>query len=439
MKQETLEKFAGEIGNNFKQTEIGLIPEDWEVVRLREVSKYMKAGGTPRRSIKEYWNGDIPFVKIEDITSSGKYLLETKEKISKKGLDNSSAWLVPPNSILLSMYASIGEVTITKFPVATNQAILAIIPNEKTTVDFLYYCLKLHGKRLYSYIVQTTQKNVNKAITENLPIPLPPLEEQRKIARVLDKIQQAIEIQDRIIEQAKRLKKSLMQKLFTEGLYGEEQKETEIGLIPKSWEVVRLGELSEIKYGYRTSIPKISESNGIPIISMADITSEGQILWDNIRRIKVNQTIIQRHQLNDGEILFNWRNSPEHVGKTAIFRKIYSEPYICASFIIRIRTIESYLSSVFLHYQIMFMKINGYFAQKSRRAVGQTNFNASVLKNLPILLPPLEEQKQIAHILSVVDEKIEVEQKRKQVLKELFKTMLHKLMSGGIRLKEVEI
>jgi len=86
---------------------------------------------------------------------------------------------------------------------------------------------------------------LNLSEIKEIKIPLPPLSEQQKIAKVLDKIQQAIGLQDRIIELLKNLKKSLMQKLFTEGLYGEEQKETEIGPIPKSWEVVRLGEIVE--------------------------------------------------------------------------------------------------------------------------------------------------------------------------------------------------
>ena len=436
MKQETLEKFAGETGNNFKQTEIGLIPEDWEVVRLREVSKYMKAGGTPRRSIKEYWNGDIPFVKIEDITSSGKYLLETKEKISKKGLDNSSAWLVPPNSILLSMYASIGEVTITKFPVATNQAILAIIPNEKTTVDFLYYCLKLHGKRLYSYIVQTTQKNVNKAITENLPIPLPPLSEQHKIARVLDKIQQAIELQDKIIEQAKRLKKSLMQKLFTEGLYGEEQKETEIGLIPKSWEVVRLGDdkiLKETQYGLSVRGKKEGK---YPILRMNNLV-EGLISIDDLQFVDLDEKTFRKFKLEKGDILFNRTNSFELVGKTSIF--YLDGNFVFASYLIRLKLnseiIDPFFFNFYFNWDITQLRLKGL----ASRGVSQANISATKLKSFLIPLPPLEEQKQIAHILSTIDRKIEVEQKREQVLKELFRTMLHKLMSGEIRLKEVEV
>ncbi len=107
----------------YKETELGLLPNEWEVVRLGDVVQKMKAGGTPKRGIKEYWNGEIPFALIEDITSCGLYLSKTKNTITEEGLKNSNAWIVPENSLLLSMYATIGETAINTIPLATNQAI----------------------------------------------------------------------------------------------------------------------------------------------------------------------------------------------------------------------------------------------------------------------------------------------------------------------------
>jgi membrane protein implicated in regulation of membrane protease activity len=111
-----------------------------------------------------------------------------KEKISKEGLENSSAWIIPENSILLSMYATIGSTAINKIPLATNQAILTIVP--KGNLDVLYgaYVLRFNAERLKSYNIATTQKNVNKGIVENFKIPLPPLPEQQRIAYVLSTI-----------------------------------------------------------------------------------------------------------------------------------------------------------------------------------------------------------------------------------------------------------
>ena len=169
----------------YRMTELGPLPEEWEVVRLGEVAEKMKAGGTPRRSVKEYWGGNIPFVLIEDMTSCNLYLSKTKETITEEGLNSSSAWLVPPNTILLSMYATIGETAINTIPVTTNQAILAIIPKDNFDTVFGAYILKYNDQRLIMQNIQSTQKNVNKGIVDNFKIPLPPLPEQQKIAAVL--------------------------------------------------------------------------------------------------------------------------------------------------------------------------------------------------------------------------------------------------------------
>jgi len=148
-----------DLPDGFQMTDLGPLPKEWRVVRLGEVAEHMKAGGTPSRKETRYWGGNIPFVLIEDMTSCGLYLASTKETITPEGLEHSSAWLVPPGSLLLSMYATIGETCINLIPVATNQAILAIIPSSTFCPEFGAYLLKFYSGRLAQYNVQSTQKN----------------------------------------------------------------------------------------------------------------------------------------------------------------------------------------------------------------------------------------------------------------------------------------
>jgi len=206
-----------EIGRvKLKETEVGNIPEHWEVVRLGEVVDYMKAGGTPKRSVNSFWNGDIPFALIEDITRSGIFLNTTKEHISEFGLQNSSAWLVPAGSVLLTMYGTIGKTAINTIPVATNQAILAIIPN-KNRIDtlFLAYLLGYESPRLEKENIQSTQKNINKRIVQKFPIPLPPLPEQKHIAEILKAVDDKLEAERRRVEALETLFKTLLHDLLT--------------------------------------------------------------------------------------------------------------------------------------------------------------------------------------------------------------------------------
>lgn len=170
------------------------LPQGWRWAKLREVALTLKAGGTPSRSVSDYWGGEIPFVKIEDITASNGWLMATQERINEAGLRNSSAWLVPGNSVLLTMYASVGVVAINAIPVATNQAIIALVPKrEMVSEKFLYYALKYLGKYFAASTLQTTQKNINKRIVEEFAVPLPSPSEQTRIVTQLERLNAQME------------------------------------------------------------------------------------------------------------------------------------------------------------------------------------------------------------------------------------------------------
>jgi type I restriction enzyme S subunit len=208
--------FTEGIGHTeFKDTEIGRIPKEWEIKKIKDVSLKIKAGGTPSRKESKYWNGKIPFVLINDMTNSGIYLYNTKQFITELGLSNSSAWLVPKNSLLISMYATIGEAVINKISVATNQAILAIITKPCFNTEFGLYTIRYYKNILSKQNVQSTQKNVNKAIVENFEIPIPPLEEQKRIADILSAIDNKISIEERRKESFEKLFKTMLNKLMT--------------------------------------------------------------------------------------------------------------------------------------------------------------------------------------------------------------------------------
>ena len=212
--QELLTKGIGH--KEFKDTEIGRIPKDWEVVKLGEVCTKIKAGGTPLTSKKEYYNGNIPFVKIEDMTSSYKYIKSTLTSITEAGLKNSSAWLVPVKSLLVAMYGSIGAIAINEIEVATNQAILAILPNnEKTNVEFLFYLLTHLKPLLKKHAKQTTQANLTAEIIKNFKIALPNYFEQQRIAEILSTVDKKLEIERKEKARLEKIKQGLMDLLLT--------------------------------------------------------------------------------------------------------------------------------------------------------------------------------------------------------------------------------
>lgn len=186
----------------------------WKQIKLKQIIYKAKAGGTPKSSIKEYYNGNIPFLSINDMTNEGKYITYTEKSITEKGLKNSSAWLVPEKSLLYSMYASVGFVSINNIPLTTSQAIFNIIFKEHVSLEFMYYYLTFYKQYLHRYIETGTQGNLNAKLIKNFKIKIPSKEEQRKIADFLSLIDTYIEINKEKVIQVKQFKKGLLQKMF---------------------------------------------------------------------------------------------------------------------------------------------------------------------------------------------------------------------------------
>ena len=205
------------------------LPKGWLWTYFESISRELKAGGTPLTKIKEYYDdGNIPFVKIEDIVGSSKYLYGTKTRITEQGLRNSSAWLVPRDSLLYSMYASYGEPIINKIEVATSQAIIAYIPPQGLIVlDYVYYYLKKVRTELTTR--GTTQKNLNAQIVKRIPIPLAPFNEQVRIVAKLEELftslDAGVEGLRKVKAQLKRYRQAVLKYAF-EGKLTEEWRRT---------------------------------------------------------------------------------------------------------------------------------------------------------------------------------------------------------------------
>ena len=174
-----------------------------------------KAGGTPKTTNREYYDGDIPFLSITDITSSGKYIDNCLKKISIKGLENSSAWIVPVGSLILSMYASVGLPCINKIELATSQAMFSMILKKRINIDYIYeYLNYFKENKLEAYLEKGTQSNINSNIVENILIPLPDEQTISKIVNILTSIDKKIDNEKSILQLYIKQKEYLLNKLF---------------------------------------------------------------------------------------------------------------------------------------------------------------------------------------------------------------------------------
>jgi type I restriction enzyme, S subunit len=285
----------------------------------------------------------------------------------------------------------------------------------------------------------TTIPNMSKSRVAGLPIRVPPPTEQRRMAALLSAVQRAIERQEKLVALNAELKKAVMRKLFTEGTRGERQKETEIGLIPESWEVKALRETVEyIDYGLSEPIPKEPPAGGIKIVSTADINRDGQLLYGQIRTIEASPRVISKLDLRDGDLLFNWRNSLELIGKTTIYER-QPEPHIFASFVLRMKTDEHSSHNYYLKHLLNHLRESGVFLRLARRAVNQANYNRNEISALKIPVPDFSEQVEIASLINRCEAQRGIQRAAGDCLADLFRTLLHQLMTAQLRVDQVDM
>lgn len=203
------QKYYDYVSNNYFDN----ITSD-NIVKFKDIISKGKAGGTPKSSNKSYYDGEIPFLSINDMTTQGKYINYTTKMITEEGLNNSNAWIIPKNSLLYSIYASIGFVSINKIELTTSQAIYGVILKEDINQDFIYHYLKNFKRYIYKYIETGTQGNLNSKIVNDIPIKLPSDVEQKFYADFFNKFDESIEIKLNEIDKFKDFKKGLLQKMF---------------------------------------------------------------------------------------------------------------------------------------------------------------------------------------------------------------------------------
>lgn len=275
---------------------------------------------------------------------------------------------------------------------------------------------------------------LTKAILTQLAIPLPPLTDQKKIAHILSTVQRAIEAQERIIATTTELKKALMHTLFTEGLRNEPQKQTEIGPVPESWEVVDLETTGDVVYGIQAAVANNLAAIGTPILTNKNITLDGGF---DLEKVNYFKRTSKRHAatiLKKGDLLFNWRSgSKYHVGKTAYFD--LDGEWVHSSFILRIRPAPK-INGRYLFYYFSHLREAQFFVKLQTYAIN-AKFNKSAVNALPTVVPSRDEQDDIAKLLDAAQTKIDSANRKNRSLHDLFRTLIHELMTAKTRVHEL--
>jgi len=394
--------------HNYKQTEIGRIPKEWELIKFREVFSYIK-GKKPAELIDEYKGNYLPYLSTE-------YLRENKAtKFARISEDVIS--INKGDLILLWDGSNAGEFFIGKEGILSSTMVKLQLKKENINSVFVFYLLKIKEYYLSGLTRGTGVPHVDKNVLENLTLLLPPLPEQQKIAEILSTVDSAIEKVNQAIEKTQRLKKGLMQELLTKGIGHKEFKDTEIGRIPKEWEVVRLKESEEIELIMGQSPPGKSynkEGKGLPFI-------QGKAEFGNMYPSPILWTTQPTKIAEEGDVLISVR-AP--VGDVNIC------PYrLCIGRGLAAVRIKKG-SNIFYFY--WFQKEKQHIENIGKGSTFKA-VTKDELSNLFIPFPPLPEQQKIAEILSTVDKRLELLRAKKEKLERIKKGLMNDLLTGKRR------
>ncbi len=405
---------------------------EWKVEIVKELFN-VETGSTPSTKQKKFWvNGKINWITPRDLSLlKGKiYLKKSERQITEDGFKAASLTLLAPRSIIISTRAPVGYVAIIEKQATFNQGCKGLSPKDGKLIypEFYAYFLSNKKKAFNNLSGGSTFKELSKTILENFQVLLPPLSEQKKIADVLSKADEAIEKVDEAIEKTQRLKKGLMQQLLTHGIGHKDFKETEIGRIPKAWALKRISEIvTHCQYGLSI---KLSEIGRYPIIKMDNIAN-GYVLSKKLKYVDLDEKTFRCFRLDKGDILFNRTNSYELVGRTGIFS--LDGDYVFASYLIRLKPDVEMIHPLFLNIYLIFS--NRRIRRLATRAVHQANINATTLQKVKIPLPPLSEQEKIIDIVNAVYRKLELLNERKTELERIKKGLMNDLLTGRKRVK----
>jgi type I restriction enzyme S subunit len=400
--------------------EIYKIPHNWVYTRLGNNEIFEIIMGQSPSSLTYNKRGKgIPFLQgnmeFGEIYPSPTVFCSKPIKIAEK------------KDILISVRAPVGEINISNSKLCIGRGLSAIRcqPN-KLNYLFLFYYLKHNAKKLKNISSGSTFKAIRKNDIDRFPIPHPPLPEQQKIAEVLGTVDEAIEKVDRAIEKTERLKKGLMQELFTKGIGHKEFKDTKIGKIPREWEVVKLGDEKITEIRTNKKIDKFERIAFIPMELVSDSNIYAEFEIRSMKEVK-SFTFCERGDLLLAKITPSLENGkqgivPEDIPNNFALATTEVFPVVC-------RGIDKF----FLFYILKFSKYRNRIVASMTGTTGRQRASKVSVEKLKIPLPHFAEQQEIVEILSTVDGKIQLERKKKNKLQRIKKGLMQDLLTGKKR------
>ena len=374
---------------------------EWETKLINDLAVVI-GGGTPDTTIKSYWDGEIQWFTPSEI-GKNKYVDSSLRTITEEGLNNSSAKLLPPNTILLSSRATIGECSLSLRECATNQGFQSLV-SKKCNVDFLYYLIQTKKRDLIRKSCGSTFLEISANEVRKIQVSVPTDVEQQKIAGLLSLIDERIATQNKIIEKLQSLIKGLSQQLLSS---------------ENDWILYRLDDLAQIKSGY--SGTQVSYQTPYKVSRIETISKH----CIDIQRIGYVECIPESYRLNVGNILFSNINSIQYIGNTAYLDKDYGLYH--GMNLLRIIPNTTIVRPRFLHLLLCTDWAINHFQTICNKAVSQASINQTALGKSRFPIPPMSVQQQICSMFELTERKLDNEQEYISCLQQQKRYLLQKM------------
>lgn len=394
----------------YKDSPLGIIPMEWEVKRLGEIGTFY-GGGTPSKSIDEYWHGDIPWISSADLIENDIYWCNINRFITLEAIRNSSTQIIPQNSILIVTRVGVGKVAVAPCDLCVSQDYICLQNSGMNTI-FLAYEIMQRMKNIVSQIQGTSIKGISINEVKKIQLPLPPLAEQEKIAEILSTWDKAIEKQIQLIQKLELRKKGLMQQLLTA--------KRRLPGFSEPWQTHKLQELfSERNETNRMDLPLLSITGDRGVI--LQIESE--------KRDTSNDDKSKYKRITKGDIGYNtmrmWQGRSALSGLEGIVSPAYT-------IVVPNSKVDGYYMSVLFKQPRLVYD----FWTHSQGLVGDTlNCKYRDFGQVRVSCPSYIEQKAIAKVLTTADHEIELAQQKLELLRQQKRGLMQQLLTGKKRVK----
>ena len=402
--------------------------EEWKEYNIGNLCSKVCSGGTPSSRHSEYYDGNIPWLNTKEINFNRIY--STEKCITEEGLNNSSAKWIEENSVIVAMYgATAGKAAIAKIPLTTNQACCNLTINSSLAdYNFVYYHLRNKFTELASLANGGAQQNLNAQIIKEFPIPLPSLNEQRRIASILSSLDDKIEVNRKINENLEQQAQALFKSWFVdfEPFKNGEFVESELGRIPKGWRVGTFLDNINVMPGGTPSTSKNEywEDGKIPFFSPKDVN--GVYCFETEKSItELGLNNCSSHLYPPNTLFITARGTVGKLSLAGVPMAMNQSNYALVA--------KEGVSNFYLY--LIAQTLVSVLLKKANGAV----FSAITTRdfNEPTIIPTFSDMERFDMLVSPIFNKIYQTSIESRRLAELRDTLLPKLMSGELKVTDV--